>query len=177
MSQTKFFAKNITHLTDARYFAAMGVDWMSFDLGPKGISLAAFNAIVEWVEGPLIAIQELETDEEIDQVHKIRLLDQIDPNDDQILYINATLFGDIPYDLQAQAILLKAESKKDVIQLKSKIKSTDISIYLESDLNNEELIDICREIPGLGLVVNGSDEEKTGFKDFELIDELFEALS
>lgn len=45
-------AGDITHLTDARYFAAWEVDYLGFPLGNNGISTAEFQAIREWITGP-----------------------------------------------------------------------------------------------------------------------------
>lgn len=47
-------ASGITHLTDARYFAAKGVTWMGYCLDPASdqyIAPAKMQAIREWVEG------------------------------------------------------------------------------------------------------------------------------
>lgn len=49
-------ASQIANLTDARYFAAMGVNWMGFNFNASDsnfISPTAVHAIKEWVEGPL----------------------------------------------------------------------------------------------------------------------------
>ena len=57
MLSTKVKASAITHLTDARYFAAWGVRWMGFNLSPGDDTYIApmqVNAIKEWVDGPLI---------------------------------------------------------------------------------------------------------------------------
>ncbi|PHI20669.1 hypothetical protein CEQ90_06360 [Lewinellaceae bacterium SD302] len=46
-------ASAVTHLTDARYFAAWEVDWLGFDLSPgSGISVHELNAFREWITGP-----------------------------------------------------------------------------------------------------------------------------
>ncbi len=57
MLSTKVKASAITHLTDARYFAAWGVRWMGFNLSPGDatyISPVQVQAIRSWVDGPLI---------------------------------------------------------------------------------------------------------------------------
>lgn len=49
-------ASGITHLTDARYFAAKGVTWMGYCLDPASdqfIPPAKMQAIREWVDGVL----------------------------------------------------------------------------------------------------------------------------
>ncbi|MGB3547582.1 MAG: hypothetical protein WBA17_11440 [Saprospiraceae bacterium] len=52
---TSVLAGGITHLTDARYFAAWGVEWLGFPLGrhgTEGITPNQFHALREWLEGP-----------------------------------------------------------------------------------------------------------------------------
>jgi len=57
MLSTRILAGSITNLTDARYFAAMGVEWMGFNLNPGDDTFmppVQVQAIKEWVEGPAI---------------------------------------------------------------------------------------------------------------------------
>jgi len=57
MLATKVLAHGITHLTDARYFAAWEVDYLAFPLGNNttpSIDWAYFEALREWVEGPVM---------------------------------------------------------------------------------------------------------------------------
>ena len=57
MLTRKVIAGPIKNLTDARYFAAWMVDYMSFDLRANSteyIGPEKIKEIVEWVEGPLI---------------------------------------------------------------------------------------------------------------------------
>lgn len=60
MLATPVLASGITHLTDARYFAAWEVDYLAFPLGegvPEAISWDYLNALREWVEGPAIVAE------------------------------------------------------------------------------------------------------------------------
>lgn len=58
MLATKVLASGITHLTDARYFAAWEVDYLAFPLGGEnGITWEYLNALREWVEGPAIVAE------------------------------------------------------------------------------------------------------------------------
>jgi phosphoribosylanthranilate isomerase len=53
----KIKASHITNLTDARYFAARDVQWLSFDFREKSsdyIDPMKARAMFEWVEGPII---------------------------------------------------------------------------------------------------------------------------
>jgi phosphoribosylanthranilate isomerase len=47
-------ASAVTHLTDARYFAAWEVNYLGFDLSPDGVSSLELHAFREWIEGPKI---------------------------------------------------------------------------------------------------------------------------
>jgi phosphoribosylanthranilate isomerase len=50
-------AHNITNLSDARYFAAKEVKWVSFNFmehSPRYIEPMKANAMMEWIEGPMI---------------------------------------------------------------------------------------------------------------------------
>ena len=60
MLATKVLASGITHLTDARYFAAWEVDYLAFPIGEgvaESISWDYLNALREWVEGPAIVAE------------------------------------------------------------------------------------------------------------------------
>lgn len=55
MYKRKLKAGNVTHLTDARYFAAREVDWLGISLdvqAPGGLDVTKAKAILEWVSGP-----------------------------------------------------------------------------------------------------------------------------
>lgn len=60
MLATKVLASGVTHLTDARYFAAWEVEYLAFPVGEgvtEGISWDYFHALREWVEVPAIAAE------------------------------------------------------------------------------------------------------------------------
>lgn len=60
MLATKVLATGITHLTDARYFAAWEVDFLAFPIGDgagENITWTYLNAMREWVEGPAIVAE------------------------------------------------------------------------------------------------------------------------
>lgn len=60
MFKTQILADKLTHLTDARYFAARGVDIICFSImAEEGIekSVMSINAIKAWIEGPKIFLR------------------------------------------------------------------------------------------------------------------------
>ena len=55
MLKTKVKAGNITNLSDARYCAGMGVDWLGFPIGV--IDPKKFTEITSWVSGPQFVLE------------------------------------------------------------------------------------------------------------------------
>ncbi|WP_236973943.1 hypothetical protein [Membranihabitans maritimus] len=72
-SDISYLILEVKNLTDARYFTAMGVDYLHFELDPReegAITTEAFTGIIEWVEGPkiLCSIDHMFTDEHIREI-------------------------------------------------------------------------------------------------------------
>ncbi len=172
---TAILAKNITHLTDARYFAAMEVAWLCFDLATNELSPEAVHAIVEWVEGPQIAVEnmEQEMDELIFRLHPIGF---VDPNTEGILQLQLADLLEVPYSLSASAIIIHNANVEELEAAEESLRSMDNQLYLSANLANDEWIQLVHDLPFLGIVVNGSQEEKVGFKEFDDLDDLFERL-
>jgi len=55
MLKTKVKAGNITNLSDARYCAGMGVDWLGFPV--EAIDPKTFEEITSWVTGPQFVLE------------------------------------------------------------------------------------------------------------------------
>jgi phosphoribosylanthranilate isomerase len=53
--KTKVKAGNITNLSDARYCAGMGVDWLSFPA--EKVNPVKFKEITDWVTGPQFVLE------------------------------------------------------------------------------------------------------------------------
>jgi len=91
MLKTQIKASQINNLTDARYFAAWGAEWLGFDLtegSENYIGLDQIKEIKEWVEGPRIVGEfMLQTPNEIQMI-----VDSLDLDDIQI-----NSFADIDY--------------------------------------------------------------------------------
>ena len=58
MLATPVIATGITHLTDARYFAAWEVSHLAFPLGgAEGLDWTTLNALREWITGPELMVE------------------------------------------------------------------------------------------------------------------------
>ena len=175
MIQRKVIAQNITNLTDARYFAAWGVEYVSFNFlqdSNSRISYEAAKEIKEWLEGPdcLIESGSLEFDEFGDGY----ILDSMYST----MPLTKTAFFRIPFSewekgLAGGNYIVKIKAS-DLTELRKLKQEDGIVIYLDvSDLK----LDDIKSIPNYwSLAVQGGEEEKVGVKHFDALDELYDFL-
>jgi len=189
MESIKILAADIENLTDARYFAAWGVEWLCFyiskkDLGAQGIE--KYREIKEWLEGPGFGarFERGITPEEMLEFAGSVGLDAI------ITDINrAEAISSFPVQLR---IILETENRAELedspyemviyrISQSNWMDTTrdlpeDYEIFLDMDLNLADLDQFMEKPVSSGLVLRGGEEEKIGFKDFDVLDELLEKI-
>ncbi len=177
MKRTKIFAKGIQHLTDARYFSAMGVDWMSFDIRQNSdhfISRIAYNAIKEWVEGPQFSVYSNEV--EIENI-KIVTDSEYQPASETNRVVELDLASLKELELiKANAILLIVDNVELAISNADILNKQTTPIYLDTKLSPSIVKDLAKALPTIGIVLYGAAEEKVGFKNYDEIDEIIEAF-
>jgi len=185
----KIIATDITNLTDARYFAAWGVDMLCYNIDPDtegSLTTHQFKEITEWVEGPTtgikiagLAIPETMSSDGLDIKSVIisPFIDKADlPTSVENIYRICTIEEGWQDDNKLILTLSKAVdhlSKNEISQIKS--ISIDKEVYLDgifkaSDLTNIESFGVT------GIILKGGDEEKVGYKSFDELDEVLEAL-
>ena len=155
MLTKKVIAANITNLTDARYFAARGVDFLLFDLSQ--VSLDKVFEIKEWVEGPRSLLL---FDEET-----LPLLDEavikIDPF--AIGARSDKVISEISY-MSAHIVILDWTDA-------NRIRMDEEEFFVLQ----EELA--LRELSASdGIILSGEKENTVGLKDFESMDRLLDLL-
>ena len=176
MLKRKIIAQNITNLTDARYFAAWGVDYLSYNIqpdSPYALSMDDIKEIIEWVEGPKTLIES-------------NAIEFLDFSDGHIL---SNIYSSLPLNKEAFFRIDLSEVEKGLPSGKYILKLTQEEIshfnslaqekYVEADLylDIQELsLDSFKDWPELGLAVQGGEEEKVGVKSFDELDELYELL-
>lgn len=213
MLATKLLASGITHLTDARYFAAWEVDYLAFPVGDgveEAISWDYLHALREWVEGPAI-VAELGTVSDIDAWVPLLKEHQLDhalvlhpapaAAPEKLAAEGITTILQIPVegyhaaDDVAEAIQEGAAAGAVVLDFEQGgITLADLTAgqpfslaeldrllairpcLLRLDLGDTDPKTFSQDHPLAGYVVRGSSEEKVGYKSFDDIDELMEAL-
>jgi phosphoribosylanthranilate isomerase len=183
MLKTKVKISQITNLTDARYFAAMGVDYLGFTIHPDSeafVSPPQLKEMVEWVEGPEIVLESsaiidkgwlgnyqsfisdyyLESDLVALQPDFLRITNPDIPVQDQecfVIYQSA-----VPWNQQKSTIKQLIEIYQD-------------RLFLDLPFSTEELNEVISE-GAYGLVLRGGQEEKIGYKSYDDLDEIFDFL-
>ena len=202
MLSTKLLAFGITHLTDARYFAAWEADYLCFPVGPASLPLEQFLAIREWVEGPVCVLEWGGDASEVSPVEleslgithvlarREDLLSASFPGSvTVILHVAVAGYqsvedvaeqlegttGPVLLDFTAGGITyadLAGGSPFTIGELQRAIG--DCPAYLHLDLEAEDADSAAAVFHGLAL--RGSSEEKVGYKNFDDLDDLLEAL-
>jgi phosphoribosylanthranilate isomerase len=186
--KTKVKAGNITNLSDARYCAGMGVDWLGFPA--DSIDPKTFAEITGWVTGPQLVL-ELSADAipeslseyavDIIQVNYQHLQKSILFNHQLIVAVPLTDWNLAKAELiknkdRIQHILLLnlTGNKTEDVNILSEIAAhTDVLISLEAcPYSLHEILDF----PIAGINIAGNSELKPGLKDYTELADVLEQL-
>lgn len=190
MLKTKIIAADLQNLTDARYFAAWLVDYMSFNLSDPSANLPKIKEIMDWVEGPIFSAQYtgLEGRQSIEAQLEALSIDHLIlgpfANEDLInsdWQVTKTILledeiGELTSDRTyiAQSTMAFSEFSQDKMNTLKKLCNSH-SIYLDCGFSSSDIHNIL-DIGITGLVLRGGEEEKVGVKSYEDLDEILEAL-
>ncbi len=191
----KIKISEISHLTDARYFAAREVDYIGFNrLTTRSSDI---KTIEDWIFGPQV-VSEFIGDTNLDDIQRLLTKHKTDVlhfdyyTDKKVLsdFSEFELFLDIDYSIiNHEAIIRKMEllaSSIDYFVIKS-FENLDKNIEYITQLSSEFpcFIDVKFDIYELdkiinlnpeGIILRGSDEERVGVKSFEQLDDIFDIL-
>lgn len=197
MDRPRIFAKNINNLTDARYFAAMGVDYIGFDLSPNKadhISLDILGKLKEWLEGPTIMgcftgkeSEETLTKYIVDGSLEGLYFEELPPYSILEKFSSLELFSEITAEAFNEIALyphinavvdldhLKAIEAKTDHYATAKDLMSQGRLYVKGAID-ESFFESAIYGYKPGLILMGGEEEKVGVKSFEELDSLFELL-
>ena len=198
MLKYKVLANNLTSLADARFFAAQGVDWISFLLTPdhpESVSPSDLKEIKEWIEGPSIIGRFIQPfRKEIEDAIALYNLDAIMLDESTPLDViqegfSVTIFKEINLTNDSNWVqkLEWAAPFVDyfILNISGKNKSNGQKIielcgmydlFIAEEKNNLPPKEIDAYLP-IGVVVNAiGKEELVGVKSFEELDSLFSYL-
>ncbi|MFZ1703919.1 MAG: hypothetical protein WAT79_06205 [Saprospiraceae bacterium] len=186
----------IYHLTDARYFAAHEVNYLGFCIDedqPNHCSVQKIKEIVSWLEGPTYV---LETNQPLSMDKIVFYMEEtgisffhlgkevVDfPILPQITYFKDVLISQLSNktlnDIHFPVILiedLENSLNKNTIDMLQSFCRTKTCFLDIPNHNPDDLIMVAQQIKASGLIFHGGDEEKTGIKNYDVMDEFFERL-
>ena len=160
MNKLRIIAGPITHLSDARYFAARGVDMLLYLIDPedkRGVSPTVYEAIATWVEGPLSVFLVAGESSVHPKGESVRMSTS---SDGKKLWVFDS--GDEYEELDT----IQNFEKSDIPVI---VNTSAISVdEAKAHLKNLEQIDM--------IYLQGGEEEQIGLKSFEELDEWLDLL-
>jgi phosphoribosylanthranilate isomerase len=202
MLRIPILASEINNLTDARYFAAREATWLSFSLNQTSVQQIA--AIQEWVDGVTI-VPAFETESVDNIIEQATFLNastiQLSPFYNMDSHAQLAHFDIIQLVLLEEttdwnnlAILIHQLSSTATFLLidgyKANINWQELTTGQRQQLQNwcskypiilglpfsSDAIDDVLQLEAKAINLRGSEEEKVGFKSFEEVDEILDAL-
>ncbi len=175
MTKLPILARNVCHLTDARYFAALEADYIVFNLDPSspdGIDPMLFHGIVDWVAGSTIAV-EMAPDGFDQKIHRLSSDSTSNP---QVLQLD---FADIQHAIpQVDAYIINLSPDQASEENLQVIDATfpKAKVYIQCELTSILITTLLSTFPTFGIVLLGSAEEKTGIKSYADLDEILDLI-
>ena len=181
MLSRKIIASNIRNLTDARYFAAWMVEYMSFDITANSqafIGPSNITEIIDWLAGPEFIgnfCDHEDLDFVLENVKQLKLagaitnkkviLDNWNFDDGKLFYVVSEF--ELIRNLDTK-IITKPEAVDSFI-------NGGHEVFIDSKYFDLELLEDLGKRTGLCL--EGGEEIKTGLKSFDELDDIFEFLA
>jgi phosphoribosylanthranilate isomerase len=187
----------VSNLTDARYFAAMGVQWMGFPLtGETALNATQVMAIKDWVEVPKYFV-EIAPDQQHDIADIIGIL-EIDAVVTELLpkavsqeviwrrkirteelsaptlpgHMEQVILLDMTAEEDAQKMILEDEKLTSALGA----ICAGHRIWLAMDWTPESLPEFIEKVRPAGVVLEAGDEEIIGVKSYTGLDRIFSIL-
>lgn len=179
MSKNNILIRSISHLTDARYFAAMGVDWISMELSEAPVSFQKWHSVQEWISGVKMAAELTSVDESV----IARTIIDVKPEGiitDNIDIIHLT--GGVQLFLLTDKINSKVgdELYGQIIpyhpSLKLEYHLIPENVYLQADWTPEWIKELKNIDYSGGFCFLASGEAKVGVKDYSDMDIMLELI-
>jgi len=179
----------VSNLSDARYAAGMGVDYIGFNINSKSthfVNPESFKEIVNWISGVgiigEIGNEPIEQNENYPNVlietTNLSLSKELNEFIFRIKTIDLNQIETIikPIDKALFFILDLTPSQIDKNQQLLTDLCTKYPIYLSSDFKEELLEKVVDSIKPTGIEIKGSLEDQPGFKDYDGIADVLEWL-
>ena len=182
---------NVTNLSDARYAAGMGVDYIVFNIDSSSenfVSAKTFKEIINWISGIGIIGETGSAPKGSKNEYPPFLLETSNPadlenNSEFVYHIDAK---NIAFDMLENRLKTDKNVLFYVLEVTNKQLEDNVSgfsnlcslfpIYLSSDFTEPVLEKVVNTIKPKGIEIKGGLEDQPGFKDYDGIADVLEWL-
>lgn len=199
--RTKIKFGNITNLSDARFAAAAGFDYIGFCFDSSDINCIApikAQQIIEWTQGNLIVAEfGNQTIDVIGSICDLLKMDMIEVNNDllpdEIAQLEKPVIKKIDLTrFNSEGLKKEIEAYKNVVYAfhvfsSNKAQNVDskdmIKLFDEQKIiwglpiDSSTVNQIIESLKPYAFNISGGDEEKPGYKDFEELNDLLEKIT
>lgn len=175
----------INNLSDARYSAGMGVDYLGFSVDEDNefyLSSESFKEIAEWISG-VNYVAELSSYKELDN-YNVEIIQVSDPELAAAYPDKKVILEVTPSELTAKkdqiskaqnisTLLINIDNEKE--QLSSVQSISEIPCLIGYDLSPQEVLKLV-ESERFGIALKGSSEDRPGYKDYDELADILEEL-
>jgi len=182
MSYHPILVRNIRHLTDARYFAAVGVDYMSLELDDNQLTFDRWHAIKDWIEGVALIAEPSSENESL----LAKIIIDAKPGG---MVITPTMLPAIPSEMELfmsepnvmnpvflPGVSLILEAEADLFDSGFQFLHYEHAVYLQTDWNPVLLAQVLQQGYTGGICFTGGKEEITGVRDYNVMDDMISLL-
>ncbi len=192
---------NVTNLSDARYAAAVGINYIGFCFdgdSPNYIAPIKAKEMIDWITGSHIvaefgnqSLDEIKDISELLNVDAIELNNRILP--DELPALEKAIIKKIDLSMyNLNQLNTELEAYKNSCDAFHLMNSQEHLNYIESDLmtvcanykiiwglpiSNNSVLHIINTIKPFAINVSGGQEEKAGIKDFDELNDLLEVIT
>jgi len=174
--------RKIQHLTDARYFAAVGVDYLSLVLDESQLSFDRWHAIRDWVEGVSLVAEPSNESESL----LAKIIIDAKPNG---LLITPAMLPSVPAEIELfmmAASMINPPSPLGtslILELPAELINTDFqlpeaedALFLQTDWTPFLVAKVLQQGYEGGFCFTGGKEEVTGVRDYNVMDDMISLL-
>ncbi len=183
--KVKIFASEIASLTDARYFSAIGAEWLGHFPEKTGLSDTDFASIKTWVTGPEWVLEQMEEEgaEEKMNALELSLYKLSTPKlSTKAHFVEYTLEQWLKMNLDIElhprywvVSIDEMPTEYELIRLKRTAGLHAILLKMPR-LTQDQIIHIIQKSQPYGVVLCGSKEDKTGYKSFDRINDIIDKM-
>ncbi|ELR72549.1 hypothetical protein C900_01223 [Fulvivirga imtechensis AK7] len=184
----------VNNLSDARYCAGMEVDLIGFNIEkdkPGYISPENFRELTEWLSGPGY-VAEFESYSAVDITDAVKEydVDYVEISDMAVLGTlshttlpvifrqNRNEMAQLPFDLNIKYLLITGGDdplSKEEIEIINNL-SAHYDVLLEAGITHENVEAILQHTNAKGIALQGGNELRPGYKDYDELADILEAL-